>query len=59
MAETAAKRLKISPITIGTHSGHFHADEALAVSRIIALSLAPFEPPLPPGLNVGIMCLAA
>ena len=31
MAETAAKRLKPSPISIGTHNGHFHADEALAV----------------------------
>ncbi|CAD6450756.1 a6013d8d-adde-4589-860e-35df9af53099 [Sclerotinia trifoliorum] len=31
MAETAAKRLKTSPVTIGTHNGHFHADEALAV----------------------------
>ncbi len=31
MAETVAKRLKISPVTIGTHNGHFHADEALAV----------------------------
>lgn len=31
MAETAAKRLKIDPVTIGTHNGHFHADEALAV----------------------------
>lgn len=31
MAETAAKRLKTSPISIGTHNGHFHADEALAV----------------------------
>ncbi|KKZ68695.1 hypothetical protein EMCG_05730 [[Emmonsia] crescens] len=32
MAEdTAAKRLKTSPPTIGTHNGHFHADEALAV----------------------------
>ena len=31
MAETAAKRLKISPVSIGTHNGHFHADEALAV----------------------------
>ena len=31
MAEAAAKRIKISPITIGTHNGHFHADEALAV----------------------------
>ncbi|KAK7749170.1 hypothetical protein SLS62_008351 [Diatrype stigma] len=34
--ENAAKRLKTdapssSPITIGTHNGHFHADEALAV----------------------------
>lgn len=31
MTETAAKRLKTSPILIGTHNGHFHADEALAV----------------------------
>ncbi|KAI1085301.1 metal-dependent protein hydrolase [Whalleya microplaca] len=37
MAENAAKRLKTEPITtsggvqIGTHNGHFHADEALAV----------------------------
>ncbi|CAG8949808.1 hypothetical protein HYFRA_00004133 [Hymenoscyphus fraxineus] len=31
MAETAAKRVKISPVSIGTHNGHFHADEALAV----------------------------
>lgn len=35
MAENAAKRLKTdsstSPIAIGTHNGHFHADEALAV----------------------------
>ncbi|KAJ5689749.1 UPF0160 protein MYG1 [Penicillium macrosclerotiorum] len=30
MAETAAKKLKTSPL-IGTHNGHFHADEALAV----------------------------
>ncbi|KAL2364592.1 hypothetical protein RJZ56_002452 [Blastomyces dermatitidis] len=29
--ETAAKRLRTSPPTIGTHNGHFHADEALAV----------------------------
>lgn len=29
--ELAAKRLKTSPPLIGTHSGHFHADEALAV----------------------------
>ena len=32
--ENAAKRLKTSSpdaIRIGTHSGHFHADEALAV----------------------------
>ncbi|KAJ5248691.1 UPF0160 protein MYG1 [Penicillium chermesinum] len=28
--ETAAKKLKTSPV-IGTHNGHFHADEALAV----------------------------
>ncbi|CZR60426.1 related to MYG1 protein [Phialocephala subalpina] len=31
MAESATKRLKTSPVTIATHSGHFHADEALAV----------------------------
>ncbi|EEH36012.2 hypothetical protein PAAG_00335 [Paracoccidioides lutzii Pb01] len=29
--EAAAKRLKTSPPIIGTHNGHFHADEALAV----------------------------
>jgi uncharacterized UPF0160 family protein len=27
----AVKRVKMSPLIIGTHSGHFHADEALAV----------------------------
>lgn len=26
-----AKKLKASPLSIGTHNGHFHADEALAV----------------------------
>lgn len=31
MAETTAKRVKTSSHTIGTHNGHFHADEALAV----------------------------
>ncbi|KAH8887712.1 metal-dependent protein hydrolase [Thozetella sp. PMI_491] len=33
MAESAAKRLKTDGggVTIGTHNGHFHADEALAV----------------------------
>lgn len=31
MSESSAKRLKTSPISIGTHNGHFHADEALAV----------------------------
>ncbi|KAI4865830.1 metal-dependent protein hydrolase [Hypoxylon rubiginosum] len=34
MAESAAKRLKTSDglgVKIGTHNGHFHADEALAV----------------------------
>ncbi|KAH8698349.1 putative UPF0160 domain protein MYG1 [Talaromyces proteolyticus] len=30
-AETAAKKLKTSGPLIGTHNGHFHADEALAV----------------------------
>jgi uncharacterized UPF0160 family protein len=36
--ENAAKRLKTevvgSPVTIGTHNGHFHADEALAVHML-------------------------
>ncbi|KAL8949451.1 MAG: hypothetical protein Q9222_004438 [Ikaeria aurantiellina] len=27
----ASKRLKTSPLLLGTHNGHFHADEALAV----------------------------
>ncbi|PWY67468.1 metal-dependent protein hydrolase [Aspergillus eucalypticola CBS 122712] len=31
MAETAAKKVKTSSPLIGTHNGHFHADEALAV----------------------------
>jgi uncharacterized UPF0160 family protein len=30
-AETASKRLKMDGTRIGTHNGHFHADEALAV----------------------------
>lgn len=30
-AETATKRIKTDPPLIGTHNGHFHADEALAV----------------------------
>jgi uncharacterized UPF0160 family protein len=37
MAETAAKRLKTSAedgVKIGTHNGHFHADEALAVHML-------------------------
>ncbi|KAI8633984.1 putative UPF0160 protein C27H6.8 [Xylariaceae sp. FL1651] len=36
MAESAAKRLKTSDsgVTIGTHNGHFHADEALAVHML-------------------------
>lgn len=36
MAEQAAKRLKTaaSGVTIGTHNGHFHADEALAVHML-------------------------
>ncbi|KAI0102765.1 putative UPF0160 protein C27H6.8 [Nemania sp. FL0031] len=36
MAESAAKRLKTSDSTvkIGTHNGHFHADEALAVHML-------------------------
>jgi uncharacterized UPF0160 family protein len=29
--ETAAKRVKMDSVRIGTHNGHFHADEALAV----------------------------
>lgn len=36
--ENAAKRLKTevmgAPVTIGTHNGHFHADEALAVHML-------------------------
>jgi uncharacterized UPF0160 family protein len=34
MAENAAKRLKTDAVTIGTHNGHFHADEALAVHML-------------------------
>ncbi|KAB8611411.1 hypothetical protein FH972_025916 [Carpinus fangiana] len=34
MAETAAKKQKMSGPLIGTHSGHFHADEALAVHML-------------------------
>jgi uncharacterized UPF0160 family protein len=34
MAESAAKRLKTGPVKIGTHNGHFHADEALAVHML-------------------------
>ncbi|KAI0535332.1 metal-dependent protein hydrolase [Xylaria digitata] len=37
MAENAAKRLKTSDsgaVAIGTHNGHFHADEALAVHML-------------------------
>ncbi|KAI1273760.1 putative UPF0160 protein C27H6.8 [Xylaria sp. FL0933] len=37
MAENAAKRLKTdnaSSVLIGTHNGHFHADEALAVHML-------------------------
>jgi len=30
-ADTAAKRIKMDTPRIGTHNGHFHADEALAV----------------------------
>lgn len=30
-AEVSAKRMKMTPVRIGTHNGHFHADEALAV----------------------------
>ena len=33
MAEHAAKRLR-ADVTIGTHNGHFHADEALAVHML-------------------------
>jgi len=34
--ENPAKKLKTdaSPVTIGTHSGHFHADESLAVAML-------------------------
>lgn len=34
MAESVAKRLKTDGPLIGTHSGHFHADEALAVHML-------------------------
>ncbi|CAK7245040.1 MAG: hypothetical protein STHCBS139747_006606 [Sporothrix thermara] len=34
MADQAAKRLKTDTITIATHNGHFHADEALAVHML-------------------------
>jgi uncharacterized UPF0160 family protein len=34
MAESAAKRVKPNPVLIGTHNGHFHADEALAVHML-------------------------
>lgn len=33
-AENPAKKLKMDGPLIGTHSGHFHADEALAVSML-------------------------
>lgn len=39
MAESAAKRVKTSPVVVGTHSGHFHADEALAVHMLRQLPL--------------------
>lgn len=35
MAESAAKRVK-TEVLLGTHSGHFHADEALAVHMLRA-----------------------
>ncbi|RCI12763.1 hypothetical protein L249_1040 [Ophiocordyceps polyrhachis-furcata BCC 54312] len=34
MTESATKRTKMTPLTIGTHNGHFHADEALAVHML-------------------------
>ena len=34
MAESASKRIKTSGPLIGTHNGHFHADEALAVHML-------------------------
>ncbi|KAK3185794.1 hypothetical protein K4F52_005450 [Lecanicillium sp. MT-2017a] len=34
MAESAAKRIKTDGVLIGTHNGHFHADEALAVHML-------------------------
>ena len=33
-AETPAKKLNMSTLTIGTHNGHFHADESLAVAML-------------------------
>ncbi|KAI9671725.1 MAG: hypothetical protein M1831_003253 [Alyxoria varia] len=37
MAETASKKQKLNGPLIGTHSGHFHADEALAVYMLRTL----------------------
>ncbi|OJJ49536.1 hypothetical protein ASPZODRAFT_58805 [Penicilliopsis zonata CBS 506.65] len=37
--ESAAKKLKMSSPLIGTHNGHFHADEALAVYLLRLLPL--------------------
>lgn len=37
MAESATKRLKTDGALIGTHNGHFHADEALAVHMLRTL----------------------
>ncbi|KAL1902941.1 hypothetical protein Sste5346_000853 [Sporothrix stenoceras] len=34
MADQAAKRLKTDTLSIATHNGHFHADEALAVHML-------------------------
>jgi uncharacterized UPF0160 family protein len=34
MSESPAKKLKMDGPLIGTHNGHFHADEALAVSML-------------------------
>ena len=34
MAESASKRLKTDTLKIGTHNGHFHADEALMEAAV-------------------------
>ena len=44
MAETASKKPKLTGPLIGTHSGHFHADEALAVYMLRLLPIYAHSP---------------